>query len=89
MLYRIFLVIQIFYLVLYGFKFSFLPQSKVLGASTDYYEETTADLEKEISYPRLAHQERLETETAFDQKEVVEYETIPYEVSYVDDEDLE
>jgi 3D (Asp-Asp-Asp) domain-containing protein len=83
MLYRIFLAIQIFYLALYGLRFSFFSTGEVLGAGTEYYKK------EEISYPKISARIQLETETAFDQKEVVEYEAIPFEVSYVDDEDLE
>lgn len=51
----------------------------VLGASSKSYEDSSS-----IKYPT-----NMETETAFDQKEEVVYESIPFETRYVKDDELE
>ena len=66
-------------------KDMFVVEGEVLGA---YYERDT-ELEKEISYPHVNYVPEIETVTAFDQKETEEYETVSYEIEFVDDEDLE
>jgi 3D (Asp-Asp-Asp) domain-containing protein len=84
MLYRIFLTIEIFFLTLYAFKYSFITEvtgGEVLGASTYNQEDATKD--NLTTYPQI------ETTTAFEQDKVIEYESIPFEVKYVDDKDLE
>lgn len=81
MLYRIFLTIEIFYLTLYIFKYNFVPGGEVLGASTYDYQQLSQD--------KLANYPAIKTTTAFDQDETTEYESIPFDIQYVDDKDLE
>ncbi len=90
MLHRIFIGIQILFLALYFSRISFFTDRQVLGASV--YESTQdneEDIEKEISFPKVAYRLDISTQTAFDQKEVTEHEPILFETEYIDDEDFE
>ena len=63
----------------------FVVEGEVLGS----YDARNLEIEKEISYPRVSYVPELVTTTAFDQKEVEEYEPVPFETELIDDEDLE
>lgn len=85
MLYRIFIGLQILYVALFFSKHMFIAEGEVLGD----YDVKTKEMEKEVSFPHINYVPEVVTVTAFDQKEVEEYVTVPYEIRYVDDEDLE
>lgn len=56
----------------------FLPKGNVLGISTGQSVAIASEFDVKI-----------ETETAFDQDEVLEYETIPFVTEYIDDDKVE
>jgi len=53
-------------------------EGEVLGASTESYNKTA-----------LKHPIKIQTQTAFDQKEIVEQEAIPFSTEYEDDNEVE
>ena len=64
---------------------------EVLGASTSIYEGDAKahELKKEISFPKVTFSPQIITTTAFDQKDIQEFEPIAYEIKYVDNDELE
>ena len=87
-MHRIFIVIQIFYSTVFFYKYAIIEEGEILGAQT-IAENIDMFNEQEVSYPRVTYKPQVVTTTAFDQKEVAKYETIPFEIVYIDDEDLE
>ncbi len=80
MLYRIFILIQLLYSATFFFKGQFTNRGEVLAASTLDADEAPA---------RTAYRPEIVTTTAFDQKETEEYEAIPFDTAYEDDDDVE
>lgn len=80
MLYRLFLLMQIIYSSTYFLKSHLVVQGEVLAAST---------LESEDTQAITMHKPEIITTTAFDQREEEEYEYIPFDTEYMDDEELE
>ena len=58
-----------------------VAKGEVLGASTEEGKYETA--------ATIKHPTKIQTQTAFDQKEIEEYESIPFETEYVDDDNVE
>lgn len=71
------------YTLIYFFGLG-ITNDNVLGASTI---ENIVD--KEISFPSTNFSSAIKTTTAFDQKEIEEYETIAFDTEYILDDDVE
>ena len=85
MLHRLLFIILIISTALY-LSASTGVSKEVLGAQSIDVDPAE---EVEVNIPKTVYQPQIHTQTAFEQKEVEEYETIPYETEYIDDEDLE
>lgn len=61
------------------------PKGQVLGMTAGSY---LYNIEEEKEHDLLFLKTVLETKTAFDQNEIIEYENIPFSTEYVDDKEL-
>jgi len=80
MLYRILIILQVVYTTVFLYKSVLVDEGRVLGADT---------IREDAYYTQITYKPEIVTTTAFDQKEVDEYETLPFNIVYEDDEDVE
>ncbi len=80
MIYRILIILQVIYTTVFLYKNILVDEGQVLGADT---------IRDEVYQTRTTYKPEIVTTTAFDQMEVDEHDTIPFEIVYEDDEELE